>query len=152
VLSVLALFLLLAALPARAARDPFWPIGYTPPKPEPAVKETPEPIIKPAPPPPPKPKPPAIKPVSEKDWADARESIIVSGFTRSSLPGTGKTRTLAMINRRSYAPGDTLCLTNAGIRFLWRIDSVEDRDLRLSQVKAERLMEAQPPNTFKTSP
>ena len=148
VLSALAL-LLLAALPAPAERDPFWPIGYEPPKPEPAVKETPE---LPKPPPPAKPKPPVIRPISEKDWADARKSIIVSGFTRSSLPGTGKTRTLAMINRRSYAPGDTLCLTNAEIRFLWRIESVADRDLRLSPVKAERLTTAPLPNDLKTSP
>ena len=148
VLSVLALFFL-TALPVPAERDPFWPIGYTPPKPEPAVRETPEPM-KPAPPT--KPKPPAIKSVSEKDWSDARKSIAVSGFTRSSLPGTGKTRTLAMINRRSYATGDTLCLTNAEIRFLWRVESVADRDLRLSPVKAERLTAAQSPNDLKTSP
>ena len=148
VLGVLAL-LLLTALQAPAERDPFWPIGYAPPKPEPAVKETPE---LPKPPPSAKPKPPAIKPVSEKDWADARKSILVSGFTRSSLPGTGKTRTLAMINRHSYAPGDTLCLTNAEIRFLWRIESVAERDLSLSPVKAERLTAAPLPNDLKTSP
>jgi len=106
--------------------------------------------MKPAPPS--KPQPPAIKPVSEKDWSDARKSIIVSGFTRSSLPGTGQTRTLAMINRHSYAPGDTLCLTNAGIRFLWRIDSVADRDLRLSPVKAERLTAAASPTISKQDP
>ena len=149
VLSVLAL-LLLTALPAPAERDPFWPIGYTPPKPEPAVKETPE-LLK-TEPAPAKPKPPAIKPVSEKDWADAHNSIIVSGFTRSSLPGTGKTRTLVMINRRSYAPGDTLCLTNAEIRFLWRVESVADLNLRLSPVKAERLTASPLPNDLKTSP
>ena len=106
--------------------------------------------MKPAPPA--KPQPPAIKTISEKDWADARKSLTVSGFTRSSLPGTGQTRTLAMINRHSYAPGDTLCLTNAEIRFLWRIESVADRDLRLSPVKAERLTAAQPPNDLKTRP
>ena len=149
VLSVLALFFL-TALPAPADRDPFWPIGYTPPKPEPAVKETPE-LLK-TEPAPAKPKPPAIKPVSEKDWADAHNSIIVSGFTRSSLPGTGKTRTLVMINRRSYAPGDTLCLTNAEIRFLWRVESVADLNLRLSPVKAERLTASPLPNDLKTSP
>lgn len=145
VVRVLAL-LLLAALPALAERDPFWPIGYEPPKPEPVVKkEELEPKRPAIPAPPPKPPPPAIKPVSDQDWSDARKSITVSGFTRSTLPGTGETRTLAMINRRSYSAGDTLCITNAEIRFLWRIESVADRNLRLSPLKAERLAAAQTP-------
>jgi len=135
----------LAALPASAARDPFWPIGYEPPKPEPAVKETrevpkkapPQPVsAKPAPP---RPKPPAVKPVTDGDWADARALITVTGFTRATRPDTGETRALALINRHSYAPGDTLCLTNAGIAFLWRIDSLDNRELKLAPLQASRI-------------
>ena len=139
VLSVLALFLL-AALPARAARDPFWPIGYEPPKPEPVVKEIPEVPKKTVPKPvPPKPKPPAVKPVTDGDWTDARAFITVTGFTRATRPDTGETRTLALINRRSYAAGDTLCITNADIVFLWRIDSLDNRELKLAPIQATRI-------------
>lgn len=151
-LSLSLLFLLLAAPPARAARDPFWPLGYEPPKPEPVVAEQVEPVKPQRPETPPKPLPPPVKPITEQDWAQARNTITVSGFTQSLLPGTGETRTLAMINRRSYTAGDSLCLTNAGIRFLWRIDSVADRNLRLTPVKAERIaaprgVPAVPPKT-----
>lgn len=150
-LSALAL-LLLAASSARAARDPFWPLGYEPPKPEPVVTEQAEPARPKSPEAPPKPQPAPVKPISDRDWTEARKAFTVSGFTQSTLPSTGETRTLAMINRRSYTAGDTLCLTNAGIRFLWRVESVANRDLRLTPVTAERVTAAQhvPPDLQKT--
>jgi len=138
----LSLLLLLAAPRIHAARDPFWPLGYEPPKPEPVVTEQAEPVRPKSPAAPPKPQPAPVKPISEQDWDEARKSITVSGYSQSTLPSTGETRNLALINRRSYTAGDTLCLTNAGIRFLWRIESVANRDLRLNPVKAERVAAA----------
>jgi hypothetical protein len=130
------LFSLFFFLSSHAARDPFWPIGYEPPKPE---TETPEPA-KPEPPPePPKPKPPPPKPVTEADWKKARATLAVSGITRSTRPDTGETRALAMINRRLYTAGETLSITNEEIHFMWRIGSLEGFDLKLEQLQATRL-------------
>jgi hypothetical protein len=144
-----ALFLLFAALPAAASsRDPFWPIGYEPPKPEPQVAEAPPPVIQVARPqePPPKPQPPAIKPITEADWANARKALFVSGFTQSSRPDTGETRTQVMINRRTFSAGDTLSVTNLDIHFTWRIESLANRDLKLKQVKAARVAASPSPS------
>jgi len=133
------LFGLLPALAATAARDPFWPIGYEPPKPEPVAA-----VAAPTPAAPEKsvarPKePPVNRPISEDDWAAARKSLIVSGYTQSVRPGTGETRIQVMINRRTYAPGDTLSITNLSTHFVWRIESLANRELKLQQIEAARI-------------
>ena len=129
------LFSLLFALSAQAARDPFWPIGYEPPKPEAKSEKETVTIAKPPEPPP----PPSVKPVTEADWAEARKALIVNGFAQSTRPDTGVTRTQVMINRQTFSSGDTLSITNLGIHFVWHIESVTDRDLKLKQVEAERV-------------
>ena len=146
-----ALLLLSAALTAGgSSRDPFWPIGYEPPKPEPpAAAEAPPPPVTQAvrpPEPPPKPQPPAVKPITEADWAEARKALAVSGFTQSSRPGTGETRTQVMINRRTFSAGDTLSLTNLDIHFTWRIESLANRILKLKPVKAARVAASPSPS------
>lgn len=147
--SLSVLFLLFAALPAAAAsRDPFWPMGYEPPKPEPQVAEAPPPEPQVARPqePPPKPQPPAVKPITEADWADALKTLMVSGYTQSSRPGTGETRTQVMINRRTFSAGDTVSITNLDIHFTWSIDSLANRNLKLKQVKAARVTASPSPS------
>gem|GEM_PF-1593320 len=131
--------LLLAALCASAARDPFWPIGYEPPKPEPEMAEPEKPAMPEPPPPPKKPAPPPPAPITEDDWKAARALLAVSGFTQSKNPASGETRTLAMINRASFTVGDTLTVTNANIHFVWRIESLAGLALKLKPVRAERL-------------
>jgi len=136
--------LLLAALssPAFAARDPFWPIGYEPPKPESEVEEVavaPAPVVKAPEPLPAKPQPPPVKPVSEADWNEARKALTISGFVQSVRPDTGETRTQVMINRKTFSAGDTLSVTNRNIHFVWRLDTVAERDLKLAPVKATRI-------------
>lgn len=126
-----------AVLPVWAARDPFWPIGYTPPKPKEA-----EPVAAAATPQknlPPMPQPAVSKPISGEDWAQARKTLNIKGFTQSVRPDTGETRVQVMINRRTYAPGDTLSLTNGDIHFTWQIESLAHRDLKLKQLSATRL-------------
>ncbi len=129
--------LLLAATCAFAVRDPFWPIGYEPPKPEPEVVEPPQAE---EPPPPEKPEPPPPPPITEDDWKAARALFTVSGFTQSKNPVSGETRTLAMINRVSYTVGDTLTVTNDNIHFIWSIESLADLTLKLKPVSATRLL------------
>ena len=131
--------LLLAAFCASAARDPFWPIGYEPPKPEPEAVEPVKPAVPDKPPAPKKPAPPPVAPITEDDWKAARALLAVSGFTQSKNPVSGETRTLAMINRASFTVGDTLTVTNANIHFVWSIESLAGLALKLKQGRADRL-------------
>jgi hypothetical protein len=136
----LSVFLLsaLASTAAWAVRDPFWPIGYTPPPPPSPVTETlpSEPTVKP---PPPKPAPPAVKPVTDADWAKARKALPVSGFTKSVRPDTQETKILVMINRRSYQVGDKVPFVHDDIRFQWRIEAITEKDLTLVPLQAVRI-------------
>jgi len=131
--------LLLGLCPAAASRDPFWPIGYEPPKPEPVVTEAPPRPVAKAPAAPAHPAAPAVKPVSEAEWKAAKKELVVSGFTQSVRPDTGEKRTQVMINRRTYMTGDTLAVTNDNICFVWRIEALAGRDLTLKPVSAARL-------------
>ncbi len=138
----------LAALTLTAAgaeRDPFWPIGYAPPPPvqeQPAVQN-----VIPEAAPPPKPEPPAEKPITEADWAKARKALSISGFTKSFKPETREVRILALINRQTYAAGDTLTFVHNAMRFQWKVESVTERDVLLTPSKAERI--AAKPNDLK---
>lgn len=131
--------LLLGLHPAAAERDPFWPIGYEPPKPEPVVTEAPPRPVAKAPAAPTQPSAPIVKPVSEIEWKKAKKELVVSGFTQSVRPDTGEKRIQVMINRRTYMAGDTLAVTNDNICFVWRIEALADRDLKLKPVSAARL-------------
>ena len=126
------IFCLIFTLSAQAARDPLWPIGYEPPKPEAEREKVTEPVAK-------APEPPAVKPVTEQDWAEARKALVISGYTQSQRTDTGETRTQVMINRQTFAPGDTLNCTNLDIHFVWQIQAIAIRDLKLNPVKAERI-------------
>jgi hypothetical protein len=120
---------------AWAARDPFWPIGYVPPPPPEPTPVAAEPSATR----PEAPTKPAEKTITDDDWALARKALVVSGFTQSVRPD-GQTRTLAMVNRRMIAAGDTITLIHQDVRFLWRVESIANRSFQLTQVKAERLV------------
>jgi hypothetical protein len=135
----------LALTAAGASRDPFWPIGYSPPQP---VQEQPAaPDVIPEAAPPPKPEPPAEKPVTEAEWAKARKALSISGFTKSVKPETREVRILALINRQTYSAGDTLTFVHNDMRFQWKVESVTERDVLLTPSKAERI--AAKPNDLK---
>lgn len=136
---VLLSVLLLSALAspaARAARDPFWPIGYTPPPP-PGKDEPQEPKAIAKPPPPPA---PTEKPISAAEWAKARKALAISGIAKSVRPDTKETKILLMINRRSYAAGETVSFVNEDIRFQWRVDALTERDFTLTPLTATRVV------------
>ncbi len=124
-----------------AERDPFWPIGYEPPKPEPPAPEiaAPAPTKTEAPAPKPKPAPPVIKPVSEAEWQAALKTLVISGYTQVRKPGSGETRESVMLNRQLLSVGDTFCITNQSVQFVWRVESLANRDLKVSNVQATRL-------------
>ena len=116
---------------ARPTRDPFWPIGYQPPKP---VTAPPPAETEPTPPP-----APAEKPGSDEDWAEARKTLVVSGYTQSLIPETGERKAHVMINRRTYAIGDTVSAVRQNTRFVWLIESISARDLTLKPLEAAPL-------------
>jgi hypothetical protein len=131
----------LAAAPAGAARDPFWPIGYEPPKPKPVAAPNAEPAadVSEASPQPAK---PAEQPITEADWALARKALVISGYTRSVRPDTQETRTLAMINRLMVGAGDTVTFVHKDVRFFWRAEAVTGHSVQLAPLKAERVSRA----------
>lgn len=133
--------LLLTALAASAAwavRDPFLPIDYAPPVPVTEMPAEPEaPLAEPAPPPPPA--QPVVNPVTAAEWAAARKAVKINGVTKSVVPGTGVATVEAMINRQTYATGDTVTLVREDVRFQWRVETITDTDVTLSPLKAERV-------------
>lgn len=136
-------FLFAAERCGAAERDPFWPIGYSHAKPV-SETEVPPKTITPAPPP--KPDPPKEKPITESDWTQARKTLAVSGVTRSVNPTTDEVRTLVMVNRKLYCPGDTISLLCGDIRFQWRVVLKSERDVSFDPVKAERVAPPQSPH------
>lgn len=121
-------------------RDPFWPLGYEPPKPEkPQPKPPPKPLTPAKPRQPPQPEPPKIEPITQTDWDLAQRLLTISGTIRSIRPDTGETRAQIMINRQTYVAGDALVMTNRDIRFVWRVAPGANRNLTLERVKADRL-------------
>lgn len=138
---VLALLALasVAEQAAATARDPFWPLNYAPPKPEPPK---PEPLAAPepeTPKPPPKPAAPPVRPVTQSDWETARKALSISGTIRSTMPGSGETRTQIMINRNTYGIGDSVTITNRDMRFVWTVGQGVGKSLELKQAEALRL-------------
>ena len=125
---------------AAAARDPFWPIGYSHAQPAAEKDEAPRSVA----PALPKPEPPQEKPITDGDWAKAKKTLTVSGITRSVNPTTQKSRTLAMINRQMYAAGDTVACVCGDVRFHWRIEFPSDREVSLVPLKAEHVVPSAP--------
>ncbi|MDD4101498.1 MAG: hypothetical protein PHU80_02555 [Kiritimatiellae bacterium] len=131
-----------AETPDSALRDPFWPLGYEPKKPEP---EKPPEALEPVPEktaPPPAPAKPVLQPVTEREWEEALKSLSISGRIRSTRPDTGETRVQMMINRQTYGAGDIVCVTNHNTAFFWQLENTAAQDLVLKQAKATRLQPA----------
>jgi len=124
-LLALGLLGLLVTPIATAARDPFWPIGHVP-----SQAPTQKTDVAPA----------QSNPVISTDtWTLARKTLVINGYTQTALPETNVRRTFVMINRQNYAVGDTLSITNLNMRFTWRIESLENLNLCLTQVAATPL-------------
>jgi hypothetical protein len=137
----------LAASAAWAARDPFLPIDYAP---APPPSETPaEPEIPAVAPAAPAPVLPTVKPITAAEWAAARKALKISGITKSVIPDTGKTVIQAMINRQTYAVGDTVPFVHEDVRFQWRVESLVEQEAVLAPLKAERL--APKPNDLRNN-
>ncbi|MFO7937623.1 MAG: hypothetical protein R6V06_08470 [Kiritimatiellia bacterium] len=122
----------------KALRDPFWPIGYTPPPP---VSEKPvrkaEPVSepkKPEPPPPP-------KPVTEEDWKMARKLLKISGYAlaKNTKDKKDNKNEIVIINRNYYNTGDAVKIIHKDIEFIWRVGKILNNSVDLQQESATRL-------------
>lgn len=118
-----------------SVRDPFWPIGYTPPKPvSDQPIEEPEPVEeKPEPPPPP-------KPVTVDEWKMARKLLKINGTTLSNkktAQGTKRT-SIAYINGSDYTSGDKIKCTHKDVDFIWRVGEIKNNLVDIKQESATR--------------
>ena len=141
----LAAFAALVALPLCAAewRDPFWPIGWEPPKPKVAVPVQPE-VKQPEPqaeqkPTPPPPKPSDIAPLAL--WLDARKQVKISGQSRAR-GSDGVLRQVIYIDGKGYSAGDSVSLDHQGYRFTWRLREGAGQELLLKPLKSVRIAAA----------
>ena len=136
--------LLALALPLQGAwRDPFWPIGWEPPKPK--AEEPPQPVEAPkeeapaeAPKPPP-PKPSDIAPLSL--WLEARGHVKISGQSRAR-GADGQMHQVIYVDGKGYSAGDTLSLDYQAYRFTWRLREGSDQQLLLKPLKSVRIAAA----------
>jgi len=108
-------------------RDPFWPVGYK--LETSAVEKT-------------KVQEEVVVPITEADWAQAREAIPrPSGIFVGRHPETDeRVDKMILLGTTVYA-GDQICTTNEFTAFTWRVDSISFSQSRfeLSPVSAERL-------------
>jgi hypothetical protein len=92
-------------------RDPFWPVGYTPPKPKSSdapmmVVEEPENIA------------------TEEDWKQAQKRLVASSVFRTKDPVTGADRVVALIDRKVVAPGEILTVKHRDFTFRFKVSSI----------------------------
>ena len=130
----------LQAKETKSLRDPFWPIGYTPPKPieEKPIKK-PEPVVveKPKAPPPP-------EPVTADEWKMARKLLKISGYALADKKKQEIARrtSIVIINRNYYKKGDLVKITNKDIEYIWRVGEIRKNSVDLKQESATRLKKA----------
>jgi hypothetical protein len=85
-----------------SARDPFWPVGYTPSGPKPTDSH---PTV-------------TLPPVSEPKWTEAKAALKIGGFMKSPRGFT------ALINNTLVSTGDVVSLVYEGHRYRWKIESI----------------------------
>lgn len=127
---------LTAEAPPTSRRDPFWPIGYTPPPPKREKPKEVEPKpAKPEPPPPPQP-----KPISEDEWKVARKLLKITGYalSRKKSSATPLNNSLVIINRKHYSENDLVKLEHNEILFVWRVGEIGNNTVNLMRESATR--------------
>ena len=120
------------AAPAAPLRDPFWPVGYVPRRPEkPAAvvaargnTSSAVPALVPAPPP-----APVVNPV---DWDEARRHLEIRGISRIARDKTsGRAAYFAVVGGRMVEEGDAVNVTWNGHVYRWRVTQIGPAGLQL---------------------
>lgn len=92
-------------------RDPFWPVGYTPPKPRSpdaptVVVEEPENIA------------------TEDDWQQAQKRLVTSSVFRTKDPVTGVDLVVALVSGKVVAPGEIMTVKHRDFTFRFKVSSI----------------------------
>lgn len=113
-------------------RDPFWPVGYAPRKPEkkPVIVAG-DPGVK---------APPPVEVARPPDWEEARKRLEIRGISRLGKPRTGTKETyLAAVNGKIVEEGELVMAAFDGRVYRWRVVGIAPGGLSLQKldVRAE---------------
>lgn len=110
---------------ANTVRDPFWPVGYTPPRKGEKQKRW----------------RPKLKLSSAQEWAAASRKLnaTIQGFSKKKSPG-GRFSSLALVNNRVVEAGDRLTVIHSGKPFTFLVLSVnsDTRQLVIDPIGLEK--------------
>lgn len=111
----------LSKLQSEKLRDPFWPVNYEPPPPEPKTPTGPTGVKKPTTP----------TPVIEEAprWDEALKTMVVKGVMK--IAG-GKY--VAMIAGKVVGEGETVCTEYRGRKYCWKIGAVSERGVSFQRL------------------
>jgi hypothetical protein len=110
--------------PAIKGRDPFWPVGYVPRRPERrAVGKTIQVAQESGP------------ELQSPDWDGARKRMDIRGTSRMGRDkDSQQDRYLAVVNGKVVEPGDVVTVTFDGRVYRWRIQSIGPQGITLSRL------------------
>ena len=118
------------ALPSAPLRDPFWPVGYVPRRPEkPAAAVATRPNAGPA---------PVVVPVAVSnpvDWDEARRHLEIRGISRIARDKTsGRAAYFAVINNKMVEEGEAVSVPWNGRVYRWRVTQIGPAGLQLVKI------------------
>lgn len=101
-----------------SARDPFWPVGYSPAGEAPESNDTYESVER------------RVRDEREMNrlWNEAKAQVNTSGFSRMGREGY-----MAVVNNRIMRKGDTVRIDHEGLVFRWRIDEISNAGVKLTR-------------------
>ena len=103
-----------STLRSSELRDPFWPVGYAPPLPEPALAPG---VSRPG---------AAVAPTVEgiPRWDEALKTLVVKGVMK-----TGPTSYVTIINDQVVKEKETVSTSFSGRKYTWTVKSISDRGI-----------------------
>lgn len=109
-------------------RDPFWPVGYVPPKPAPVSSAeaagTPSGTT-----------PAESEPAKPAEWGQARARLSLRGISSGGRDRqTGKNRFVAVLGGRLVEEGDMVTVSYEGQVYRWKVQSISAKDISLVKV------------------
>lgn len=111
---------------ATALRDPFWPVGYTPPQ-----KKPPQPA--PADQPTPQPQTESVPADRPPKWDEAMRMISIKG-----IMSVGEGKYMAVVNDQVVNENDTVSVTFEGRRYSWKIVRIAADGVKFQKLTATK--------------
>jgi hypothetical protein len=111
---------------ASALRDPFWPVGYTPPR-----KDAPKPTTAVRPMPQTQPEPTPVE--RPPKWDEALRTVSVKG-----IMSVGEGKYMAVVNDQVVGENDTVAVAFEGRRYTWRITRITADGVKFQKVMATK--------------